>query len=118
MELSDIVINWDESIHNTKEGTLIAVELKDIYQFDKNTKRFTDRIIGYTVVVVDCLNAFSKSSIRIETNERPSSKIQAGIDTKDYCSVFFHGLGGKVYKDFSSGEVRFSITAKSVEVLE
>lgn len=117
MEIQDLYVDWNKTLHNTKDGTLIAVGIKDIFEFDKIKKRFTENVIGFNLTVVDSLNAFSKSNIRIETNEEAPYEIQEAIESQEYCSVFLHGLRGRIYKDFSNNEIKFAISADAVEVI-
>lgn len=113
MTLENLVIDWDASLHNLKDDSgLIAVGIKEAYEY--NGSQRTSRVIGYSVEVVDTMNRFEKTSVKIiGSTEKP---FEIG-DNDDYLSVFFVGLKGKVYMDYSSHSVRFSLTADRVQVL-
>lgn len=113
MRLDDLVIDWNASLHNNKSGSgLIAVGIKDTYKYDGN--RRTDEIIGYTIDVVDTMNRFEKTSIKVlGLSQKPFE-----VEKDEYVRIYFKGLTGKVYTDFSTNVVKFSISADDVEILD
>lgn len=112
MTLENLVIDWDASLHNTKENSgLIAVGIKETYEY--NGSQRTNRIVGYSVEVVDTMNRFEKTSVKVGVTEKPFE-----VDNNDeYLNVFFVNLKGKAYMDYNSHSVKFSLTADRVQVL-
>ena len=112
MQLENIAINWDESLHNSrdrKKNGIIAIESKEQYDYQNNHK--TDKVKGISVTVVDLFNKFEKTVVKVSGITKP-------LDIKDnskYMHVYFSNLQGKVYQINNS--INFSITADNVEFL-
>lgn len=114
MTLGDLVIDWNASLHNyEKDSGLVAVRIKEAYEYDGS--RRTDRIIGYSVEVADTYNRFEKTTVKVLGITKKPFEIS---DDDMYLNVFFVGLKGKVYMDYSTGSVKFSFTADGVQVLK
>lgn len=112
MTVENLVVDWNLSLHNAKQGgALIAVGIREAYEYVGS--RRTDRITGYYVEVVDTLNRFEKTEVKVMTAEKPFEITDSG----EYLSVFFVGLKGKLFMDYNTKSVRFSVTADSVQIL-
>jgi hypothetical protein len=110
MKLDSLVIDWDSSLHNNKsESGLVAIGVKEAYEY--NGSKRTERVIGYNIEVVDTFNRFEKTVIRVPNKP---------FDIKDddnYLNVYFSGLRGKAYMEYSTNTVKFSVCADNVEIL-
>lgn len=113
MILENLCIDWNSSLHNDeKDSGLIAVGIKEAYEYNGNKR--TDRVIGFTIEVVDTMGRFEKSSIKVLGRTDQPFKIQEN----DYLNVFFVNLKGRIYIDYNTNTVKFSITADDVRVLD
>lgn len=114
MTLECLKVDWNASLSNyEKNSGLLAVGITEAYEYS-GSKR-TNRVIGYYIDVVDTLNKFEKTKVKITgLIEKPFE-----IDENDdkYLNVYFTGLQGRVYVDYATNTVKFSITADNVKVL-
>lgn len=112
MDLKNLVIDWNASIHNCQdaEKSLVATNVKPVYEYEN--KRKTEKIVGYSITLVDFLNEFEKYQVRIDGQEKPLI-----IPEGNYIPVYLRNLTGKLYTDFASGEVKVSLRADAVELL-
>lgn len=108
MQLSDLVIDWKKTVGEN----LSAVEIKEIYQYDSNNKK-TSNILGYGVVVIAPKLKFDKITVKVLCKEKPFE-----LEDGDLVPVYFENINGKAYLDYRSNEVRFSLSAENVFVIE
>ena len=94
MKMSDLVIDWDETLGNN--GTLMAVETTWAYKYENDKK--TDEIIGLNVACVVPKLKFDKVTVRV----MGLVKVPEGLAILDNPKlVQFDGLDGKIYLDYS-----------------
>lgn len=113
MTVESLKIDWDECLHNNdKNSGLIAIGVKEVYEYS-GSKR-TNRVIGYAIEVVDTLNKFEKTSVKVMGLTKKPFEIG---DNDEYLNVYFVGLQGRAYMDYATNTVKFSVTAEDVRIL-
>ena len=111
MKLSDLSINWEETIGNDL-ANLMAVDMREAYIWGADGKK-TDNLEGWNVEVVCPKLKFDKITVKVRSKIQPFE-----IPDGEPILVKFIGLSGKAYLEYKSGQVKFAITAENVDVLE
>lgn len=107
MRASDLVIDWEDSLGEN----LLATDVKESWQYVDGKK--TERLAGWSIECACPRMRLDKVVVKVLSKNKPFEIVNG-----DPVSVKFSGLSGKVYVDFRSGQLKESITAESVTVLD
>lgn len=103
IKLKDLVFD----VEKTLEGDMLIVEPPRVYEGYKEGIKTGPEGLSYT-----CLSAglnYEKVNIKISGSTQPPF-----IYNDTPVRVEFEGLEGKVWQDFNKGEIKLSVTAKSI----
>lgn len=115
--LSKLCIDWEKTLANDS-NMLLAVDAKKAFKY-KDGKR-TDEMDGWNITIVVPRLQFEKLTVKVKTlTAEPPVKFEEE-DISDPVSVRFIGLSGRPYISYasSSPQIKYSITAEGVEVLD
>lgn len=107
MRASDLVIEWE----NTLGENLLATDVREAWQYVDGKK--TERLAGWSIECASPRMRLDKIVVKVLSRNKPFEIVDG-----EPVSVKFSGLSGKVYVDFRSGQLKESITAESVIVLD
>lgn len=111
IKLDQLCVNWEETLG----APLLAVDMEESFSWASGKR--TDQRDGYTLSVLCPKLKFEKVKIKLKVTEQP--EIFSKNDEEDGpVSVEFQGLGGKIYQDYTTKEIRMSLFADGVKVAD
>lgn len=110
INVSNLVVDLEETTGNIRaELSLVApARLSKLYV----DKKPTDTIDGVVYTVISPSLAYDKLSIKVKETI-PSVEF-----TGKPVRVHFNNLDGKIWQDFHTNEIKMSLTADSIEIVE
>lgn len=110
ISLKNLVIDWDKTIGG---NNIQCVDVQPYFLYDESNRK-TDILKGFAYTVIVPKLKFEKLTIKIEQKE-PAFEVEEGESVPVSCE----DLAGKVYLDFrNNNEVKFSLTASDIKVVE
>lgn len=107
MRASDLLINWSDTLGDS----LLATNIRETWEYVDGKK--TERLVGWSIECACPRMRLDKVVVKVHVKNKPFDIVDG-----EPLSVEFSGLSGKVYVDFRSGQLKESITAESVTVLD
>lgn len=107
MRATELVIDWEKTLGSN----LLATDVREAWQYVDGKK--TEKLAGWAIECASPRMRLDKVVVKVLSRNKPFEIVEG-----DPVSVKFSGLSGKVYFDFRSGQLKESITATSVTVLD
>lgn len=110
INISNLVVDLEETTGNIRAELSLVAEprLAKLYV----DKKPTDKIDGVVYIVISPSLEYDKISIKVKETT-PSVEF-----TGKPVRVHFTNLDGKLWQDFHTNEIKISLTADSIEVVE
>lgn len=111
MKIGDCIIDWEKTLGINPKNGLMAVGIKEAFAWEDGKK--TKKVEGWNIECLIPRLQFEKVAIKVLVDGDKPFRLEEG----ETVEVKFVGLKGKAYMDYQSNQVKFAITADSIQVI-
>lgn len=109
-------LNLTLPLLNGGDENVLLIGFTPIMEYDKETRRRTDKQTGVSYDIILEHNSYEKLSIKVQS-VKPVISMEA-LQDANAVRCTFKGFKARFYKDFKSGEYRLTASAESIILVD
>jgi len=95
----------------------LLIGYTEIFEYDKESRKKTDKQIGISYILVLDSMGFEKLSVKVLGNLKPVISMDA-LQDANAVRCRFVGFKARFYRDFKSGEYRLTASAEAIVLID